>query len=166
MDLLTVVTHELGHVLGFEHDEAGIYAVMHDDLDSGVRYLLDGPALQERPGLPSDEQILMRLAIQTGRSASSLPAFDLDSSAPRSGVGVAIDWNDRLRGSLGTYFSPFGSTSPKSAQNFADFMTKIVGSSDGASADDNDSAQFNKGSRFDKMGSALNAGKYARRPMG
>ena len=38
MDLLTVVMHEIGHVLGFDHEDAAIYAVMRDELDTGVRY--------------------------------------------------------------------------------------------------------------------------------
>jgi hypothetical protein len=38
MDLLTVVMHEVGHVLGFDHDDASRYAVMRDELSAGVRY--------------------------------------------------------------------------------------------------------------------------------
>ena len=41
MDLVTVVEHEIGHLLGFEHGDADSYAVMHEDLDTGVRYVLD-----------------------------------------------------------------------------------------------------------------------------
>ena len=38
MDLLTVITHEYGHVLGFDHDDAG---VMDTTLPVGVRRLVD-----------------------------------------------------------------------------------------------------------------------------
>jgi hypothetical protein len=34
MDLLTAVAHEVGHLLGYDHDEGG---VMDDTLDTGMR---------------------------------------------------------------------------------------------------------------------------------
>jgi hypothetical protein len=50
MDLLTVVMHELGHVLGYDHSDTGL---MQPTLALGVRYLweefLEGP-LQEAAG--------------------------------------------------------------------------------------------------------------------
>ena len=39
MDLLTVVMHEMGHVLGYEHEASGI---MQDTLAAGVRELPNG----------------------------------------------------------------------------------------------------------------------------
>ena len=38
MDLLTVLAHELGHVLGFEHDAAPGY-LMSETLAPGIRLL-------------------------------------------------------------------------------------------------------------------------------
>ena len=36
MDLLSVVTHELGHLLGFDHDDAGTFGVMSETLEAGA----------------------------------------------------------------------------------------------------------------------------------
>ena len=40
MDLASVVMHELGHVLGFDHDDAGAIPVMNGTLDAGAHYQL------------------------------------------------------------------------------------------------------------------------------
>lgn len=49
MDLLTVVMHELGHVLGFDHDtgHAVSTGLMTESLGPGVRRVLDNSALDE-----------------------------------------------------------------------------------------------------------------------
>ncbi|MGD8477073.1 MAG: matrixin family metalloprotease, partial [Burkholderiales bacterium] len=41
MDLVTVLAHEVGHVLGLHHEEAQDYAVMAGQLDAGTRYTFD-----------------------------------------------------------------------------------------------------------------------------
>jgi Ca2+-binding RTX toxin-like protein len=41
MDLASVVMHELGHVLGFDHDDAGAIPVMNGILDAGAHYQLE-----------------------------------------------------------------------------------------------------------------------------
>jgi hypothetical protein len=38
MDLLTAVMHEIGHVLGYDHDDGG---VMHEELSPGIRHAWD-----------------------------------------------------------------------------------------------------------------------------
>jgi Calx-beta domain/FG-GAP-like repeat/Bacterial Ig domain/TLD len=56
MDLLTVVAHELGHILGLSHEDADRFAVMREELNSGTRYVLgnedENVMLGARPGLP------------------------------------------------------------------------------------------------------------------
>jgi hypothetical protein len=37
--------HEIGHVLGFDHDDAGLYAVMRDELKAGARYTASAPRI-------------------------------------------------------------------------------------------------------------------------
>jgi hypothetical protein len=37
MDLLTVLMHEIGHTLGFTHEDVALYPVMREDLSPGMR---------------------------------------------------------------------------------------------------------------------------------
>ena len=85
MDLLTAVTHELGHALGLDHDDAGRFAVMHDELDTGLRYAPVEKAQSAGNPAPAAE----------ARSASvQFPQFDLDVPAPGGSTGGSgIDWD-------------------------------------------------------------------------
>jgi len=183
MDLVTVVTHEMGHVLGFDHADAGTYAVMREDLDPGVRYLLDELGFEGDPNVPIDDKTLLKLAMQAAQheawskaGKNSFPSFDLDPSDASSGTTGRVDWNDRFRGGWGTYLSPFGSGAAKSAQNFTDFMARMIGSKGDESGDDQEGTQFDKdkgvqfdkgakldkGAQFDKMGGALHTGSHTK----
>jgi hypothetical protein len=69
--------HEFGHVLGFEHDDAGSIPVMHDGLGAGVSYLLSG-----RDGAS---------AIHLGGAESAATASGLFGSAA-SVTNAGADW--------------------------------------------------------------------------
>ena len=85
---------------------------------------------------------------------NSPPAFDFNPSDAGGGAAGRVDWSDRFRGGWGTYLSPFGNGAAKSAQNFTDFLAKVIGSDGDESGDG--------GSKFDKMGSSLNSSKYTK----
>ena len=55
-DLLTVLEHEFGHLLGLSHDAAE--GVMHGQLDPGIRLL---PSGDEMDGLFSDARVVNTL---------------------------------------------------------------------------------------------------------
>jgi Ca2+-binding RTX toxin-like protein len=60
MDLLSVLIHEIGHYLGFDHDDSDVLALMDSDLDAGQRLELahtDGNEVADdhRPALFFDE---------------------------------------------------------------------------------------------------------------
>jgi hypothetical protein len=54
MDLLTVVMHELGHVLGYDDLDPSVGALMSGSLDAGVRRLVDGGSNQVSPVTETD----------------------------------------------------------------------------------------------------------------
>jgi hypothetical protein len=59
IDLTSVLIHELGHVLGFDHDDADTIAVMQENLDPGTRYVLGKMStdpIQTAPAIMSHSQ--------------------------------------------------------------------------------------------------------------
>jgi hypothetical protein len=157
MDLLTVVSHELGHVLGFGDNQSG-YAVMDEDLEPGVRYLLDDLGFDGDPDQPVDDRALLLLAMRAAEheaaskaisGARGGPSFEFDSPHAEGAAKASIDWQNRADG-WGTRFSPFASPS-KSAANFSDFLLKLFGK-------DGDAEQGKAGG-FDELGGSLRGHK-------
>jgi len=134
MDLVTVMMHEMGHVLGFEHGDAKDFAVMGEDLDPGVRYLVDELGYHADPDHPITDQDLLQLAAQAARheqarQALGQPAFDWNS-APVAGAKGSIDWSSGPASGADAAgwdsgYSPYSPARPdKAAKNFSDFLVK------------------------------------------
>ena len=83
MDLLTVVTHELGHVLGLDHEDAPTSGVMIDALAPGVRRLFDSA-----PILDSHDH-----RSRSERFGVDLIDWHWEDSVPRK---ISIGWNDKF----------------------------------------------------------------------
>jgi hypothetical protein len=120
MDLATVVSHELGHLLGFRDNDAD-HAVMDGDLDPGVRYLLEATGFDADPEAPISDATLMALA----RKAVELK-FDLDAGTSATHGGV--DWQSSSGSSWSTDYSPYtGDKDAKKAKpNFSDYLVKLA----------------------------------------
>jgi len=126
MDLLTVVSHEIGHALGFDHDDG--LAVMSDELDAGVRYVLE----------PSSA------GSGTQTTSGALPRFDFDLEV--GGSKATVDWDAPPAKGWGSTLSPYAppSASKSASENFVDFLSKIF-KGRGAT----------QGDGFDEMGRTL-----------
>jgi len=144
MDLLTVVLHEVGHVLGFDHDDASRFAVMDDDLEPGIRYLLDNIGFDGDPDQPISDAALFQFArraalweegVAWGGAGKLPPAFDWGSGV--AAAGAAVDWQEQSGSSWGKSYSPFGhgKSGKGSDGNFSDFFFKLVNGNRAASSD-------------------------------
>ena len=127
-DLVTVVAHELGHMLGFDHADAGRFAVMAEDLDPGVRYRIDAEPV----------------AATSGRSGT--PAFDLYAGLGGMGPHAGIDWQGEASGSWRVELSPYAPPKPAkaAAPNLAEFDAQPL-----------KSEPASQGTGFDSLGRAL-----------
>ena len=115
MDLATVVTHELGHLLGFGHDDASANPVMRDTLDAGMRYPLDAGthyALDAGAWAP---------AAQPAAHAHGAPMIDF-------GPSIAIDWQAGSSDGWAVKLSPYAPDKPakSAAANFTGFKVQLL----------------------------------------
>jgi len=116
MDLATVVSHELGHVLGFKHEDDG---VMKGSLEAGLSYLIEATGFDADPDKPISNASLMELA----RKAVELK-FDLDAGT--SVANGAIDWQ-AVSGALpwNADYSPYLAAGEARNANFSDYLVKL-----------------------------------------
>jgi Ca2+-binding RTX toxin-like protein len=131
MDLLTVLTHEIGHALGFGDDDAR-HGVMDARLESGTSYVVDRQDPQ--PGYYRiGDRDLLALGVQAPRLGADdawnaeLPGFDLGygMGAGRSG---SIDWQAQAGDGWSTAYTPYApAKSGKGVvQNVSDFLVKLA----------------------------------------
>jgi len=128
MDLLTVVEHEIGHVLGFDHGDVGSYDVMASILDPGVRYAVDAIRIDAGAAAHGGD---LRLAVESSgwnavqAAAAGLPSFDL-GSGPSNGNG-GIDWQANSSDGWKVKLSPYASDKPAKSvsPNFAGFLVNL-----------------------------------------
>jgi Ca2+-binding RTX toxin-like protein len=115
MDLVTVVTHELGHLLGFNHADAGAIPVMRDELDPGVRYVLK---------MEANAPEAQSAAAPQGTFAAGVP-FDI--GAGMGGTNATVDWQAASTNDWKFKLSPYASDKPvKSASpNVVGFLVKL-----------------------------------------
>ena len=68
IDLVTVLAHEVGHVLGLTHHAAVDYPVMQDEIDPGIRFLIEETGVDLDPHQPDTDKTLLELAMQATRA--------------------------------------------------------------------------------------------------
>ena len=158
MDLLTVVVHELGHVMGFEHADQVLYPWMHESLLAGERLATD--AGQGHDFLATldaaearDVAIERKIAAfedwihkMGSGSADTGKAFRFQAIfGERAGDGAktGVDWSGGFD-KIWDRFSPFAKGSKANDAN--DLMSSLFGTGN----DDTD-----HGDGYDKMGSSM-----------
>jgi hypothetical protein len=92
MDLLTVLMHEIGHVLGLDHDLSPTNNLMGETLAPGVRKVAgDGHAKAGHSGPVTaiDAQMTAVLPVPGAEAGDSLPAQDV---VPANTIVTAVEW--------------------------------------------------------------------------
>ena len=110
-DLVTVLAHELGHVLGLDH-HGGRYAVMEEALNPGTRY----------------EVAALSSPASASPSPKATPTFELDAGTTAVASGASIDWQANAAGSWEMQLSPYAPPKPpqSGSSTLGDFMPKLV----------------------------------------
>jgi hypothetical protein len=158
MDLLTVVAHEIGHVLGFEHGDAAAHPVMSESLQAGQRLAVGSAALdaldQEEAADLLIEQRIAEFEAWADKLASikhgvdAKPKLDLDGLFGPAGGGSnqGVNWTGSLDKAWDR-FSPFGDKGKGST--LSGFLSSLLGS-------DDDEGKGKDASSYDQMGTSLN----------
>jgi hypothetical protein len=149
MDLVTVVTHELGHVLGFDHGDSG-FAVMDATLAPATTTPLELVLDAIDPDRVTDRDLMKLAALAAkwevnGGAPFGLPGFDLDAAVSR-GASAGIDWQAPPGEGWSTGYSPYAPDRPAKGKlgNISEFLVKLVGSEKRTAA-----------GGFDSLGSSL-----------
>jgi hypothetical protein len=124
MDLLTIVTHELGHLIGFDHDDAGRIAVMTEAVDPGVRYLLASGGISAGTDIG---QARPQPAVEGSAGfQGGVPRFDPDAGSGGAGSGARIDWQAPAGEGWSVQLSPYEPVKPAKSASPAvsDFLVK------------------------------------------
>jgi Ca2+-binding RTX toxin-like protein len=91
MDLLTVVMHELGHVLGYEDMTTSNGVLMSDVLSTGARYVPDDLTVAPKPASPASTLLNFR------PPSNGIPAGWIFENASVAENSDADTWWNRLR---------------------------------------------------------------------
>jgi hypothetical protein len=110
---------------------------MDDELDPGIRFLIDEVGFDQDPDLPISNQALLQLAMQAARLEEAKRidragetgggvSFDLDGPAA-TGLASRVDWDSDHSGWSGL-LSKDGKV--RAGGNFADFLSRVLDEDD------------------------------------